>query len=344
MADDDTREAADSMRARVPESSAKIWVLMEMNRWVLTGVLLVVVLVALLVLAQFDGSPLAKAVQNKDPIETLFQAMVGAIITGVTLVVTLNQLVLSQELGPVGDQRERMSGAVDFREEVEPHLSAEVSPTDPSTFLQSLVEAVKDRAETLDSAVDDDGSSFREEIETFVSELRTNADEVTDRLAPAQFGTFDVLNAALNFNYSAKIYDARRLRAQYEDEVGETAHQALDELVALLELFGPAREHFKTLYFQWELINLSRGVLYAAVPAFVTAGSMILFFDDPGSIPGTLFGVSNILLVTVSATVLTLTPFMLLLSYILRIATMAKHTLAIGPFVLRGPRTGGDDD
>jgi hypothetical protein len=42
----------------------------------------------------------------------MFQGMTTATITGVTLVVTLSQLVFSQELGAVGDQRERMEGTI----------------------------------------------------------------------------------------------------------------------------------------------------------------------------------------------------------------------------------------
>ncbi len=41
-----------------------------------------------------------------DPVETLFQALITGTITAVTLVLTLNQLVLSQELGAVGDLRD----------------------------------------------------------------------------------------------------------------------------------------------------------------------------------------------------------------------------------------------
>jgi hypothetical protein len=56
---------------------------------------------------------------QEEPIETLFQGLLTSIITGVTFVLTLSQLFLSQEQGPVGDQRERMEGAMSFRKDVE---------------------------------------------------------------------------------------------------------------------------------------------------------------------------------------------------------------------------------
>jgi hypothetical protein len=40
-------------------------------------------------------------------------------------------------------------------------------------------------------------------------------------------------------------------------------------------------------------------------------------------------------LVIASTITISLLPFLILISYILRIATITKHTLAIGPFILR---------
>lgn len=333
---DSTSESADTMRERGPGSTIKLWVLMEANRWVLAGVLGAMVPVALIVVGLVAPTPLTTVAENKDPLETLFQAMVGAIITGVTLVVTLNQLVLAQELGPAGDQRDRMNGAMDFRLAVEEQTGEAVSPVEPSAFLLLLVDTVRTQANTLSDVVESEKSShLRADVEEFVTSITDNADQVTTDLETAEFGTFQVLGAALDFNYSSKIHEARELRADHEPHLSERGETAIDEVVKTLELFGPAREHFKTLYFEWELINLSRDVLYTAIPAFITAGCMILFVDSPASIPGVTAGIPNVLLVTSLAVGVTLVPFILLFSYILRIATVAKRTLAIGPFILR---------
>ena len=61
---------------------------------------------------------------------------------------------------------------------------------------------------------------------------------------------------------------------------------------------------------------------------------MIVFFD-PAPYEGTVFGVETLVVVVAAATALSLVPFLLLLAYILRIATVTKHTLSIGPFILR---------
>nr|WP_309221747.1 hypothetical protein [Halorussus sp. MSC15.2] len=325
----------DTMRERADESRVKLWLLLEANRWSVAGVLLAGLFLALVALGVLDPSPLQRSVAVSDPTETLFQAYVTAIVTGVTLVVTLNQLVLSQELGPVGDQRNRMQGAMEFREDVEDVLDAPVTPPEPSAFMKRLVEETRSRATALrDDVADSPDADLRDQTAEFVGELQTNADAVSDRLADAEFGSYDVLSAVLDFNYSWKIFRTRSLRNRHADSLTDDAEASFEDLEEVLRFFAPAREHFKTLYFQWELVDLSRGMLYSAVPALVVASSMIIYYDAR-AVPGATLGVSNDVLLTSLAVTVSAVPFMLLLSYILRIATVAKRTLAIGPFVLR---------
>lgn len=68
-----------------------------------------------LVPVPWDGQvTLRRIIEDHDGLEFLFSAFIGAIITGTSIVVTINQLVLSQELGAVGDQRERMQESMEF--------------------------------------------------------------------------------------------------------------------------------------------------------------------------------------------------------------------------------------
>ena len=331
------RQPGDTMRERAGESRAKLWVFLDADRRLVALGGLAFVFLSLVAVGVALPGPSREQLLSGDPVETAFQALITAIVTGVTLVVTLNQLVLSQELGPVGDQRDRLEGAMGFRGDVEAALDAPVSPPDPASFLQSLVELVRRRAEALRSAAgDDDGP-----VEAYADAVSGNAAAVSEQLEGARFGTFDVLSAALDFNYSWKIYEARRLRAARGDDLDDAARAAVDDVVDTLSLFGPAREHFKTLYFQWELIDLSRMILYAAFPALVVALCGVFFLGDPGIVEGSVAGIDAFLVVVSLAVTVALSPFVLLLAYILRIATVAKRTLAIGPFVLRDTRRGG---
>lgn len=138
----------------------------------------------------------------------------------------------------------------------------------------------------------------------------------------------------LNYNYAWKIAAARNLRDEYAESLSKSADDAFAELIDALRFFGPAREHFKTLYFQWEIINIARAMLYGAMPTLMIAAYMVFVFT-PTTIPGSVFGVNASLLFTSAAYVLSLVPFAVLLAYLLRLLTVAQRTLAIGPFILR---------
>jgi hypothetical protein len=124
------------------------------------------------------------------------------------------------------------------------------------------------------------------------------------------------------------------LQSKYATELDDHDVERLEDLKTVLSMFGPAREHVKTLYFQWELIALSQLILYAAVPAVVVASVMVAVVS-PETVSGTLFGIERILLLVGVAFAVTLLPFLLFVAYILRVLTVAKYTLAIEPLILR---------
>ncbi len=301
------------------------WLFVEAPRWVVGGGLLGVVAVVVAAAGTVVG-PL-----SGDPVETLFQALVGATITGVTLVVTLNQVVLSQELGAVGDQRDRMSTATEFRRDAESVLDG-VAPTDPATFLAELLGAVESRLVSARAAAgggvsDGDPAEQSEDaaVATLAEQTTESVQGVRRRLEGAESGGFAVTRAALDFDYSRRIDETRRVRSAHG--LSDGVDESLAEVVEVLEMYGVAREHVKTLYFQQALIGLSRSIVLATVPALVVGITALLYFR-PGPDPV----MSVVLGVAVSVT---LAPFAVLVAYVVRIATVTGRTLAIGPFILR---------
>jgi hypothetical protein len=328
MDDGDTDERIEQ---RVSRWRAWQWVLLEGHRWAVAAVVMGGLFVALAGVGFADPVGVGQPGGSDDPVETLFQALVSAIVTGVTVVVTINQLVLSQELGSLGDKHERMAGAMEFRREVEDAIEDDVAPATPAAFLEVLVSAARDRAAALDDAVPA-GAPAREAVDDFVAEVDRTAGHVSEALEGGEFGTFDVVHAALEFDYSRHLHRTRQLRAGEAGPLDDEARSVLSQLVEVMELYGTAREHVKTLYFQSALIQLSRAVLYTAVPALAVAAAMVLYVDVPA---GSTLGLPTGVLVVAAAATVSLAPFALLLSSVLRVVTVAKRTLAIGPFLLR---------
>ncbi len=321
----DGDEPADTMRERSSRNELAMRLLLDADRRLLTVGIVALVFLGI-VAASFLFGNAGAALQADDPVETAFQALIGATITGVTLVLTLNQLVLSQELGAVDDQQTRMEGAMSFRDDVA-DLLGETPPAEPSAFLRALVQETADRARAVGDAAGDD-----DEVAQLVDSTTGNASTVEESLEGMTFGQFAVVRVALDFNYSWKLYAARRLRDR--EDLDAATRDALEELSEALRLFGPAREHFKTLYFQSELIDLSRTVLYTAIPSLVAAIAVVLFLDVE-RFTGTVLGVHEGVILVAASAAIVVVPFAALLSYVLRIATITGRTLSIGPFILR---------
>ena len=325
---------ANTMRARADESRIKLWILLKANRLLATVFLAVVFFVVFVVGITVLPPPLVPLLSSSDKIDTLFSGMINAIITGVTLVVTIGQIVLSQENGPLGEQRQRMEDAMDFRDYTE-ELIGSPSPADPSAFLRNLVDVSQDRAEAVrDGLSDIESDQLQWEVDQFTESVIGNSEEVRDQLEGGTFGNFDVMFAALNYNYAWKIFQVERLLNDHEEDLGQPENDLLNELKTALSMFGPAREHVKTLYFEWALTSLSQIIMYAAIPALAVAGIMMMS-NTPATVPGSTLGFDNIALLVGAAFTITLTPFLLLVSYLSRIVTLAKRTLAIEPLILR---------
>lgn len=325
---------SDQLHKRAAQSRAKLWFFLQADRRVVVGILLGIVF-GTLVSVGYLYSPAESAIRTSDSVDTLFQGLLTATITVVTLVLTVNQLVLSQELGAVKDQRKRMEGAMEFRKDVADVVQTPVSPSRPAQFLRALIDVSGQHAEELRNSIPNTANEeLRREVEDITDSLIGNADQVSKGLDNARFGEFDVVSSALNFNYSWKIFAARRIHERYSDELDKTGTEALEQLIEALQLFGPAREHFKTLYFQWELINLSRRILVASILSLLVAGGMVIFFND-ATYSVVIFDVKTLVVAVAAAATISLVPFLILLAYVMRIATVAKRTLSIGPFILR---------
>ena len=331
LAGDDSADDDGSSRLGGP----LLYVLLRANRWALTVAVLASVFIVLVLASRLGLSPLREIVEAQDGLEFLFSAFIGAIITGTSIVVTINQLVLSQELGAVGDQRERMNESMSFRRDVEDATGIDVSEPEPAAFVQGLLESIRSVTEELQEIGRDcSDQEARSAIEEYTADLLDSVDEAHETLEGAQFGTFEVIWAALTFDYSRKIYDARSLQSDHGDVFSSDTDSSIDELLDLLTLFGPTREHFKTLYFQWELIKLSRALLYVSVPALTVMALMIMYIDAD-ALPGSTAGIDNLVWLTSIGFVIGIVPFVIFIVFILRIATVAKRTLAMGPFLLR---------
>jgi hypothetical protein len=276
----------------------------------------------------------------KNRLMWLLNGLVNGLLSLVTIVLTVNQLVLSQQFGSVGELYDRLEQLIEFRERVEGKTAATVAPAEPSEFFAGLLAALDDRAQALQAGTADcDDEELCDEIDEYTTDLIEQASRIHDEVEDSE-GTFGVLLSILDYNDSRQFYTARRLQVAYTDSHTDVTGTALDEIRELFKEIDTTRQYFKTVYIQRELSQLSRMTVYTGIIATLVAGLTILTYRDvtTATINPTLY-----YLLFSGALVATQSPLAVLFSYAVRAATVSRKTAAFGPFIPQEEQAQVDD-
>jgi len=296
---------------------------------------------------------------DRAPLLYLFSALTGGNFTLITIIVSINQLVVSRQLSTPGELRTQIEETNEYRESVIDTLpDNDVAPVTPTEFLHLLLRATREslarleyESDTLeDGEVSTDGGNpetrngddlqgtqrqgtdateASDLVADLVADLTDHIDYVDELLRRSDSGIFSALSATLTTNYSQHIYRARELQQEHADALTDTQDEALDQLVVLLQQIDVARQYLKTLYMQDELSQLSRRLLVVGIPAvFVSIVMLKLFAASQGMI----FTEGTLTVLTDLAVTVALAPLAVVFSFVLRIAAVARRTVAITPF------------
>lgn len=305
-----------------PVTSLKRTILLDASRAGVAGALLAGVFAIVFWL----GATGTVGVASASTVSSLFSAIITGIFTLVSVVLAINQIVLSRVFGSPGSLSDRMAGTIEFRDRLEASAGEPTTPTSPGEFIRLVVMTIDDYAEELDETAGD--GEAREDLDGFIDELTTYTDNVSEQFDEHEFGTFGVLSTILYDNYSRNIHRGRALRGRHGGTLGDAAGDALDEIIELLRILGVARQYVKTLYIQQALARLSRRLLYLGVPALLTATLTMLYYAR--SVPPTK-GTWLVALVALAVTI-SVSPLAILTATVLRLATIATLTTSVGPF------------
>lgn len=309
-----------------------LWLLVDADRWAVVaalsgGVFVAVVGAVLLgppsVLAYLvGGTALAKGYVE---LQTL-------VVTVITVVLAINQLVLSPELGSLGRQRSRLDDVLENRSWTEAVAGVPTAPTEPDEYLRVVTEATRDRALRLrEATADADDPEVRAAVDDYVDDVVRQTERAAAVLEDARFGTTDMLGAAMHVTTAEEIRRIRDLRARHADALSDEEAAAVDEMLEVLELYTVAREYFRALYVQWEFINFSRAILVIGLPAVVVA-HLTIGFVDANAFPGSVFGVRNLFWYESLAFAVTVTPVSVVVSYAARLSMIARASIFVSPF------------
>jgi hypothetical protein len=300
------------------------WFVLGGNRIVVSGILVAAVVVLFFSLSRFGllaigpGSAASSAFAS---------GLVSGTVTLVTIALSIDQLILSRVFGSPNELFDQLRGTRDLRRRIRDHADESVVPNDPAEFLELVAETLTERANRLGSALDDD-SDHAHEVEDYARGIAAYGESITAKTA-SQTAIVNVLEVILGTEYAQNMTATEHLRNASGDRLPETAEAELAAIDDLLEAIAVTRQFFKTLSLQQDFARLSRVVAYSGLVALAVSIAMALLYrPDSVTVPAQYLPFVFSLGIGVIVT-----PLAVFISYMFRAATIARHTVSVGPFV-----------
>ncbi len=309
------------------------WVLLEANRHAVTGALLTLTFLAIILIGSLWTFEIQRLLTETQAVQTILTSLLSGIILLVSIVVSINSIVLSHDITSVSSQEDRIEGVMDFRQQVGRLAGTGESPTNPDAFLQMMAANIQDRARALKDVSGDDGE-FAQDVQDHVESIVGTVEHLEESLQSAGGGEFAVLWLGLETDYGPMMNRSRQLTTTHKDELSDSVEAQFTDLLQSLEVFATGREYFKTLYYSREIADLSRTLLVISLPAIIATATTILAINASLFPEVWVFGVPPLLTFIAVAFTIALAPYIVLTSYMLRVATVARRTASAGPFVL----------
>jgi len=321
----------------VPTETGRVnivrWVLLEANRMAVTGALLTLVFGSFLLLGTVWTFEMQNLLTETSTVQTILNTLLSGMILLVSIVVSINSIVLSHDMSALNNQEDRIEGTMEFRRNLGELTRAGENPSDPGSFLTVMSRTIRERAQRLDDDLDGAETALAEEVREYVSSIAETADQLGD-VEDTSGAEFAVLWKGIEFQYGTEIEQSRQLKRSFgSDSSGETAER-FDRLIEAFELFAIGKEYFKTLYYTQEVSRLSQTLLVITLPAILINASTILAINA-GLLPDFwLLGLPPLQTFVAAAFTVSLAPYLVLTAYMLRLSAVARLTSSAGIFSL----------
>lgn len=266
-------------------------------------------------------------IHNISPLFYICSALIGGNITLITVVVAINQVVLSQELETPGSTREEIERTADYRKQA---LNQLAPPIEPADFLQQLLQKTQQDAQSLEGLLPDSTTEINDRL---LEELPEQCERSSRQVESSTHKLSSVVIPLLGTDYATYIHDCYQLQSAHGKGRTEQFETKLDTLASDLENLVITRQYFTTAFIKEELASLSRLLLYVGVLA-VSFPLALLYHLTTYS--GASPPMPELYAFTVLTAVVGVVPLALLIAYILRIATVSQHIAVITPFEAQG--------
>ena len=296
------------------------WVFLDGNRLVLTA------LVCLGVFAVTRVSVAAGllAVGPRGSVSTLFgSGVVAGVFTLITLTLTVNQLISSQVFGQPDSLRSRYEKGVELHDSVSELNPSGRAPVRGSEFVSTTGAALADHADSLrEHRTTGDAAAAVDALAKRLGDYADQVESVSSEMQPIQ-----VISTLGGSDYARLRAETAAIAADADEADGPT--DDLEAVEALLGHVSVGRQYYKTLALHQQLAQLSRRVIYVSVPTLIVAMYVpLLYRSETATVAEPLLP-----WVVSGALGVVLCPLALLLTSLLRVATVMRYTVSVAPFV-----------
>ncbi|MFD1647667.1 hypothetical protein [Haloarchaeobius litoreus] len=307
----------------------KQWVLLDADRLAVTGALLTGVFMTFMLISTFWTFEMQTLLTDTSTVQTILNTFLSGMILLVSIVVSINSIVLSHDMTSVENQEDRIQGAIEFRRSLSELTEEGEDPSEPSSFLKVMSRTISARAQVLTSDLDGVEEELVDDIDEYVTSV-SNAAEQLGAVEETSGAEFAVLWKGIEFDYGSHIERSRTLGAS-----GEASSDSFEDLIKAFELFAIGKEYFKTLYYTKEVSQLSRTLLVVALPAILFNASAIIAINGEVLPDTQILGIPSLQTFMAVAFTVSVAPYLVLTAYMLRLSTVARLTASGGIFSLK---------
>lgn len=307
------------------------WLLLDGNRVAVAGALTTFVYISLLAVGIVWPFEMLDLLTETRTVENILQTFLSGIILLVSIVVSINSIVLSQDMTSIDKQESRIRGVGDFWRDIDEATGVEESPSDLRTFLEVLTETIREQTDQVADVSGEFERDLREEVTEYTDSVTESLAHL-DEIERAHGADFSLLWTALEIDYGPLLDRTHVLRSRSGGSHPDSYNSALDDLTETFQLFAVGREYFKTLYYTTEVSRLSRVLLVVSLPTIIVTASAILAISA-GVFPDYwVLGLPPLNSFVATMFTVALIPYIILTSFMLRLSTVAKRTDAAGVF------------
>lgn len=298
------------------------WLLFDGGRLVVTSVFIVAVFLLTMALIRHD----VVFVGPNSYVPTAFASGIAGIFTLVTVTLTINQLILSRVFGTPAELSDQLEGSRGFRAKIASYSDRSTMPNQPADFIGHVGSLLDERTRALRERNAD--VDWVAEASEDVEDVLRHADDLGD-IDSDEMSDVDVLERLLGSRTARSISTMDRLRDVAAPALSAEDKRDFEAVGTLLHGVAVSRQYYKTLVLQQMLAELSRYVAYFGGVAILTALYVSIIYRTSG---GPSVDPQYLDVLVSAATAVCAAPMIVLLAYVLRVATISRYTLSVGPF------------